>query len=157
MLPLGDNQYDCGGTAAYAQAYDPTWGVLKSITHPVPGDKDIAPTGGTDCPNVPGSGYYQYFGAAAGDPAKGYYSYDLGQWHVVALNSAPCPDNTAFCATGSAQDQWLKQDLAANNSACTLAYYQNPRFTSLGRRRQRLHAADLAGPLRRWRRRRAQR
>jgi peptidoglycan/xylan/chitin deacetylase (PgdA/CDA1 family) len=132
VLPLGDNQYDCGGTAAFAQSYDPTWGVLKSITHPVPGDKDIATSGGTDCPSVPGAGYYQYFGSAAGDPSKGYYSYDLGQWHVVALNSAPCPDNTAFCAAGSAQEQWLKQDLATSTAPCTLAYYQNPRFTSTG-------------------------
>jgi hypothetical protein len=130
VLPLGDDQYDCGGTAAFAQSYDPTWGVLKSITHPVPGDKDYATSGGTDCPSVAGAGYYQYFGAAAGDPSKGYYSYDLGQWHVVALNTGPCPDNSAFCAAGSAQEQWLKQDLAANTSACTLAYYQNPRFSS---------------------------
>ena len=63
---------------------------LKSITHPVPGDEDYATSGGTDCPTVAGAGYYQYFGAAAGDPSKGYYSYNLGQWHVVALNTAPC-------------------------------------------------------------------
>ncbi len=53
VLPLGDNQYDCGGTAAYAQSYDPTWGVKKPITHPVPGDKDYATSGGTDCPATP--------------------------------------------------------------------------------------------------------
>jgi peptidoglycan/xylan/chitin deacetylase (PgdA/CDA1 family) len=132
VLPLGDVQYDCGGTAAFAQSYDPSWGVLKPITHPVPGDKDVATSGGTDCPSVAGAGYYQYFGAAAGDPAKGYYSYNLGQWHVVALNTAPCPDNTAFCAAGSSQEQWLKQDLATDTAPCTLAYYQNPRFASSG-------------------------
>jgi peptidoglycan/xylan/chitin deacetylase (PgdA/CDA1 family) len=130
VLPLGDIQYDCGGTAAFAQSYNPTWGVKKSITRPVPGDKDYATSGGTDCPATAGAGYYQYFGAAAGDPAKGYYSYDLGQWHVVALNTAPCPDVASFCATGSAQEQWLQQDLAAHSSSCTLAYYQNPRFAS---------------------------
>ena len=130
VLPLGDDQYSCGGTSAFAQSYDPTWGVLKSITHPVPGDADYATTGGTDCPSTPGAGYYQYFGASAGDPAKGYYSYNLGQWHVVAINTAPCEDNASTCAAGSAQDQWLRQDLAANTSSCTLAYYQNPRFTS---------------------------
>ena len=130
VLPLGDNQYDCGGPAAFAQSYDPTWGVKKSITHPVPGDKDYATSGGTDCPATPGAGYYQYFGAAAGDPAKGYYSYDLGQWHVVALNTAPCSVTAAFCAAGSGQEQWLRQDLAAHSSSCTLAYYQNPRFKS---------------------------
>jgi peptidoglycan/xylan/chitin deacetylase (PgdA/CDA1 family) len=130
VLPLGDDQYECGGPAAFAQSYDPTWGVKKSITHPVPGDKDYATSGGTDCPTTPGAGYYQYFGAAAGDPSKGYYSYDLGQWHVIAINTAPCPTTASVCAAGSAQEQWLQQDLAANTSSCTLAYYQNPRFAS---------------------------
>ncbi len=130
VLPLGDDQYNCGGTSAWQQAYDPTWGVLKSISRPVPGDADYATNGGTDCPTTPGAGYYQYFGAAAGDPSKGYYSYNLGQWHVVAINTAPCETNASACAAGSAQDQWLQQDLAANTSSCTLAYYQNPRFTS---------------------------
>ncbi len=130
VLPLGDDQYSCGGAAAWAQSYDPTWGQLKSITHPVPGDADYATSGGTDCPSTPGAAYYQYFGAAAGDPAKGYYSYDIGQWHVVAINTAPCGTSSATCDAGSAQETWLRQDLAANSSSCTLAYYQNPRFTS---------------------------
>jgi hypothetical protein len=130
VLPLGDDQYNCGGASAFAQSYDPTWGTKKSITHPVPGDADYATTGGTDCPTTPGAGYYQYFGASAGDPSKGYYSYNLGQWHIVAINTAPCEDNAATCQAGSAQDQWLQQDLAANTASCTLAYYQNPRFVS---------------------------
>ena len=130
VLPLGDNQYECGGLSAYNQSYDPTWGAKKSITHPVPGDKDYATTGGTDCPTTAGAGYYSYFGSAAGDPAKGYYSYNIGTWHVVALNTAACPTDPSSCAAGSAQDLWLQQDLAANTSACTLAYYQNPRFAS---------------------------
>jgi len=131
VLPLGDNQYDCGGPAAFAQSYGPTWGVKKGITRPVPGDKDYATSGGTDCPSTPGAGYYNYFGSAAGDPAKGYYSYDLGSWHVIALNTALCGDSPDFCAAGSAQEQWLQADLAANASKqCTLAYYQNPRFVS---------------------------
>jgi len=130
VLPLGDNQYDCGGAAAYAQSYDPTWGVLKPITHPVPGDKDWGTTGGTDCPTTPGAGYYSYFGSAAGDPAKGYYSYNLGSWHIIALNTAPCPADATTCSAGSAQDLWLQQDLAASTSQCTLAYYQNPRWAS---------------------------
>jgi len=130
VLPLGDIQYECGSTTAFAQSYDPTWGKMKSITHPVPGDKDYALTGGADCPTTAGAGYYSYFGSAAGDPAKGYYSYNIGTWHVVALNTAACPDNPASCAPGSAQDLWLQQDLAANTSQCTLAYYQNPRFAS---------------------------
>ncbi|HKC27014.1 MAG TPA: chitobiase/beta-hexosaminidase C-terminal domain-containing protein, partial [Jatrophihabitans sp.] len=131
VLGLGDMQYQCSGPAAYAQAYDPTWGVKKSITHPVPGGEDYLTSGGTDCQSTPGAGYYQYFGAAAGDPTKGYYSYNLGQWHIVAINTAPCENgDTTWCAAGSQQDQWLKQDLAANQSSCTLAYYQDPRFAS---------------------------
>ncbi len=130
VLPLGDNQYECGGPAAYQQSYDPTWGAKKAITHPVPGDKDYATSGGTDCPSTPGAGYYGYFGSAAGDPTKGYYSYNLGSWHIVALNTAPCPADPTTCAAGSAQEQWLKQDLAANPASCTMAYYQNPRWAS---------------------------
>ncbi|MBF4768732.1 chitobiase/beta-hexosaminidase C-terminal domain-containing protein [Nocardioides agariphilus] len=130
VLPLGDVQYNCAGPAAFAQSYDPTWGVYKSITRPVPGDEDYATTGGTDCQATPGAGYYGYFGDAAADPAKGYYSYDLGSWHVVAINTAPCEVNAAFCAAGSAQEQWLRQDLAAHPTDCTLAYYQNPRWAS---------------------------
>jgi len=132
VLPLGDDQYDCGGLAAFNQAYDPTWGIKKSITRPVPGDKDYATSGGTDCPTTPGAGYYSYFGSAAGDPSKGYYSYNLGTWHIVALNTAPCPTDSSTCLAGSAQDLWLQQDLAATTSQCVLAYYQNPRFTSNG-------------------------
>ena len=131
VLPLGDNQYNCGGLSAFQQSYNQSWGPKLAITHPVPGDKDYATSGGTDCPTTPGAGYYQYFGSSAGDPAKGYYSYNLGQWHVIALNTAPCGTTPGFCAAGSAQDLWLQQDLATNAAnSCTLAYYQNPRFTS---------------------------
>jgi peptidoglycan/xylan/chitin deacetylase (PgdA/CDA1 family) len=134
VLPLGDDQYQCGGLAAFQQSYATSWGVKNAIAHPVPGDHDYYLSGassGTDCSNPPGAGYFQYFGSSAGDPSKGYYSYDLGSWHVIALNSAPCGHlDTTFCAPGSAQDLWLQHELAANSSTCTLAYYQNPRFTS---------------------------
>jgi peptidoglycan/xylan/chitin deacetylase (PgdA/CDA1 family) len=130
VLPLGDDQYNCGGLSAFQQSYDQSWGPKLAITHPVPGDKDYATSGGTDCPSTPGAGYYQYFGSRAGDPAKGYYSYNLGSWHIIALNTGPCGGNPGFCAAGSAQDQWLQNDLANNSANCTLAYYQNPRFTS---------------------------
>src|SRR5918995_1127737 len=73
--------------------------------------------------------YYNYFGAAAGDPGKGYYSYDLGSWHVISLNSN-CSSVVGGCAAGSPQEQWLKADLAANSNACTLAYWHHPRFSS---------------------------
>jgi hypothetical protein len=73
------------------------------------------------------SGYYSYFGAAAGDPSKGYYSYDLGGWHFVVLNSN-C--GVVSCASGSPQEVWLRNDLAAHAAACTLAYWHHPRFSS---------------------------
>jgi peptidoglycan/xylan/chitin deacetylase (PgdA/CDA1 family) len=136
VLPLGDDQYQCGGLAAFRQSYATSWGVKDGIARPVPGDHDYYLSGaasGTDCPNTPGAGYFQYFGARAGDPSKGYYSYDLGTWHIVALNTAPCGFvDTTFCAPGSAQDLWLQQDLASHSNACTLAYYQNPRWASDG-------------------------
>lgn len=78
--------------------------------------------------NGSATGYYVYFGAAAGDPAKGYYSYDLGTWHVIVLNSN-C--GIESCAAGSAQEQWLRADLQANAGKwCTLAYFHHPRFNS---------------------------
>jgi peptidoglycan/xylan/chitin deacetylase (PgdA/CDA1 family) len=143
VLPIGDDQYECGGLAAFEQSYGPTWGVKKSITYPVPGDKDYATSGGLDCPATAGAGYQQYFGGSGGllgspvpsvvntDPATAYYSYNLGNWHVIALNTAPCVlNNPGFCAAGSAQDLWLQNDLAHDTAACTLAYYQNPRWAS---------------------------
>jgi hypothetical protein len=81
VLPIGDTQYNCGGYQAFLQSYALSWGQKLSITHPVPGDNDygyeLPVGGGTDCPATAGAGYYQYFGAAAGDPTKGYYSYNL--------------------------------------------------------------------------------
>ena len=78
---------------------------------------------------TPGAaGYFHYFGAAAGDPEKGYYSYDLGAWHIIVLNSN-CA-KVGGCQPGSPQEQWLRADLAAHPAACTLAYWHHPLFTS---------------------------
>jgi acid phosphatase type 7 len=128
VLMLGDGQYFCGGYQAYLQAYDPTWGRVKAVTHPVIGNHDPVPTGGTDCdPTGAAGGYFGYFGAAAGDPAKAYYSFDIGAWHLVALNTN-C--TTVACGQGSAQQRWLKADLARRAGACTLAFFHHPRFSS---------------------------
>lgn len=115
----GDNAYPSGSSSDYATCYDPSWGRHKLRTRPVPGNHDYVTTGA--------SGYYGYFGAAAGDPTKGYYSYDLGAWHIIVLNS-----NYTFVATaaGSAQEQWLKADLAATTKRCLLAMWHHPRFYS---------------------------
>jgi hypothetical protein len=120
VLALGDIQYENATTSKFAGAYDPTWGQFKPITYPVPGNHEYNTTGAAD--------YFTYFGAAAGDPAKGYYSVDIGSWHVIALNSN-C--SIVSCAAGSEQELWLKADLAANaDKQCTLAMWHQAHFTS---------------------------
>jgi hypothetical protein len=133
VLPIGDEQYNCGGGTAFAGSYDPSWGQLKAISHPVPGNHEYWTSGGSDCSSQPDAApYYRYFGSAAGDPAKGYYSFDLQSWHIIALNSE-CGyiASLGSCGVGSAQETWLRDDLAAHASApCTLAYWHRPRFAS---------------------------
>src|SRR5215218_500962 len=118
---LGDNVYDSGTATEYANCYDPSWGRHKARTKPTPGNHEYNTLNAT--------GYYGYFGAAGGDPAKGYYSYELGNWHIIVLNSnSSC--TTIACALDSDQDKWLRADLAANTKSCTLAYWHHPRFNS---------------------------
>ena len=116
VFAAGDNAYPNGTSAQYTNCYGPTWGRHKARTKPVPGNHDYLTPGA--------SGYFGYFGAAAGDPTKGYYSYELGDWHVVALNS-----NIAT-SVGSPQEQWLRADLAASTKRCTVAYWHHPLFSS---------------------------
>jgi hypothetical protein len=117
---LGDNQYPNGELSKYLQSYDPTWGREKPSTYPTPGNHEY---------NTPGAtGYYSYFGALAGDPSKGYYSYDIGSWHIIALNSN-C-SAIGGCGNNSPQEVWLESDLAAHTNSCTLAYWHHPRFSS---------------------------
>jgi hypothetical protein len=132
VLSLGDVQYECGGYAAFLQVYDPTWGRLKSITHPVVGNHEYltSTVTGTDCTpsNAGAAGYFRYFGSAAGAPGNGYYSFDLGSWHLIALNSN-CAD-AGGCVPGTPQGDWLAADLAAHHNVCTLAYWHIPLFSS---------------------------
>ena len=133
VLPLGDNQYYCGGYQAFLQSYDLSWGRVKSITRPVVGNHEYLTSGGTDCTsaNAGAAGYFNYFGSAAGNPSQGYYSYDIGTWHLIALNSN-CSD-AGGCSSTSPQGQWLAADLAAHSNFCTLAYWHIPLFSSGGR------------------------
>ncbi len=121
VLPIGDISNADGSLYVYQQAYDPTWGRVKSITHPVLGNHDYLN-------NPTASGYFTYFGSIAGDPTKGYYSYDIGAWHIVALNSMCTP--VGGCDAGAPEELWLKADLAAHPNMCTLAYWHHPRFSS---------------------------
>ena len=133
VLPLGDNQYYCGGYQAFLQSYDLSWGRVKAITHPVVGNHEYLTSGGTGCTSANGgaAGHFSYFGAAAGQPGKGYYSYDIGAWHLIALNSN-CGD-AGGCSSSSPQGQWLEADLSAHSNMCVLAYWHIPLFSSGGR------------------------
>ena len=116
VFTTGDNVYPDGTAAEFANCYDPTWGRHKARTYPSPGNHDYH--------TADAAGYFDYFGSAAGDPAKGFYSYDLGAWHIVVLNSNIPVD------AGSPQEQWLRADLAAHPTACTAAYWHYPLFSS---------------------------
>ncbi len=120
VFTTGDNVYESGTDSKFANCYDTTWGRHRERTRPSPGNHDYGAPGA--------SGYFKYFGAAAGDPSKGYYSYDLGTWHIVVINSN-C-STVGGCGAGSPQEQWLRTDLAAHPAACTLAYWHHPRFSS---------------------------
>jgi hypothetical protein len=120
ILTLGDNTYPHGEMTEFQDCFEPTWGRYKIRIHPSAGNHDYF--------TVNASGYYGYFGAAAGDPDKGYYSYDLGDWHIIVLNSN-C-DFVGGCELGSPQEEWLRNDLETNPALCTLAYWHHPLFSS---------------------------
>lgn len=133
VLTLGDTQYYCGGYSAFLQSYDPSWGRVKSITHPAVGNHEYLTSGGTDCTaaNAGAAGYFNYFGSAAGQPGQGYYSFDVGTWHIIALNSN-CGD-AGGCSATSPQGLWLANDLQTHTNFCTLAFWHIPLFSSGGR------------------------
>lgn len=117
FFALGDLQYEEGTAAQFAASYDHSFGPYKSITHPVPGNHEYEdPAGGA-------AGYFGYFGARAGDPAKGYYSFDIAGWHVIALNSN-CTN--VSCDAASPQETWLRADLAAHPNKCVAAMWHHP-------------------------------
>jgi 3',5'-cyclic AMP phosphodiesterase CpdA len=118
VAALGDLQYERGQRAGFDAAYGPTWGRFRDRTRPVPGNHEYA--GGK------ANGYFGYWGEAAHAPG-GWYSYDVGAWHVVALNSV-CA--VVGCGEGSEQLAWLRQDLADHPVRCTLAYWHHPRWSS---------------------------
>jgi hypothetical protein len=120
VLALGDTQYPSGSLADFQASYADTWGPYRDITFPVPGNHEY---GSPDA-----QGYFAYFGKRAGEPDKGYYSYDLGSWHLIALNSE-C-DEIGGCRESDPQASWLRQDLKAHPRKCVLAYWHKPRFSS---------------------------
>ena len=126
LLLLGDVQYETGSTLDFQSYYEPAFGEFKSITYPVPGNHEYFTPGA--------SGYFDYFNGAGVDSGRvgrrgrGYYSFDLGAWHIVALNSN-C-NEIGGCGARSPQAAWLRADLAAHRTKCTLAFTHSSRFSS---------------------------
>ena len=116
VFTTGDHAYQTGSTKEFKDCYDPTWGRHKARTRPTVGNHDLI--------TEKGKPYYDYFGENAGPRGKGYYSYELGAWHIIALNSA------IPARKGSEQMKWLMEDLAAHKTECTLAYWHIARYSS---------------------------
>jgi hypothetical protein len=127
VFAVGDVAYPDGSKENF-KCYDKTWGRAGSRTRPSPGNHEFHSSGATP--------YFDYFGALAGDPKTGYYSYDLGSWHIIVLNSE-CKE-VGGCDAGSPQERWLRADLSSHPVACTLAYWHKPLFSSGG-----AHGNDL--------------
>lgn len=163
ILALGDLQYEDGNRARFDASYEPSWGRAKAITKPVPGNHEYGSGGSNVDPAA--AGYFGYFaqqlaaeGPDAGNPQRGWYSFDVPvptapgappfNWHLVALNSE-CASGlrdrvgwTGRCDAGSEQEQWLRRDLAADASSCTIAYWHHPLFSSGGE-----GASPVMGPI----------
>jgi hypothetical protein len=134
VLTLGDDQYEQGTLSDFINYFNPTWGRFKSIMRSVPGNHEYNdPAGGA-------AGYFDYFdgvGNATGPEGArslGYYSFDIGSWHIIAVNSN-CSSSTGGwkpggCAAGSTQEEWVRSDLAAHRTACTLAFWHHPLYSS---------------------------
>lgn len=120
VFTLGDTVYPRGTAKQFAECYEPTWGRHKEHTRPAVGNHEY------QTPDA--RPYFDYFGEAAGEPGKGYYSYNLGDWHIVVLNTVCVAVDG--CGPGSPQHAWLVRDLRENPSRCTLAYMHHPLFSS---------------------------
>jgi hypothetical protein len=138
VLALGDLQYECGDYPYLERYYGSTWGRFRARTYPAIGNHEYLTTRGKSAcdpgTTVAGKGYFDYWngvGAAtgrAGDRSQGYYSFDVGTWHLISLNSN-C-SRAGGCDAGSPQATWLRNDLASHPNRCTLAYWHHPRFSS---------------------------
>jgi len=122
VFAAGDLAYERGSAEDFKNCYDPTWGRFKNRTKPALGNHEYA--------NHTAAAYFQYWGAQAGPAGKGYYSYDLGDWHIVVLNTNCDAKVLGGCAAGSQQETWLKGDLAKHPAACILAYGHHALFSS---------------------------
>src|SRR5437773_4604087 len=122
VFAAGDLAYETGSAEDFKNCYEPTWGRFKDRTKPALGNHEYG--------NHTASAYFQYWGARAGPVGKGYYSYDLGNWHIVVLNTNCDAKALGGCAAGSRLETWLKEDLAKHPAACILAYGHHALFSS---------------------------
>jgi alkaline phosphatase len=120
VLALGDDAYENGSATDFAKCYGPSWGPLLDRTRPTPGNHDHNTAGA--------AAYFDYFGDRAGPNGRGWYSFELGAWHIVALDSECAP--VGGCGPGSPQGRWLSDDLSAHPAACLFAFWHRPRFSS---------------------------
>jgi hypothetical protein len=134
-LPLGDEQYEFGSLSDFQTMYDPSWGRLNSIAYPVPGNHEYGYTDSGTAYPTGGEGYFSYFGDRSHPLQPGctvsctsWYSYDIGSWHVVALDSQCAV--IGGCVSGDPEYAWLRKDLNAHPATCTLAYWHIPLFAS---------------------------
>jgi hypothetical protein len=116
VFTAGDNAYPNGAASDFTKCFQPSWGQFRDRIRPAPGNHDYLTSDA--------AGYFGYFGSSAGDPDAGYYSYDLGTWHIVVVNSNIARD------AHSPQYAWLQKDLAAHRGANILAYWHHPRYSS---------------------------
>jgi hypothetical protein len=121
IAAVGDLAYERGTAAEFARCWGPTWGKLGNRVRPAAGNHEYGRGQADD--------YFRYFGPRAGEPGKGWYSYEVGEWHIVVLNSN-CGFVPGGCAAGSEQERWLRADLAEHPARCTLAYWHHPRRSS---------------------------
>jgi hypothetical protein len=122
IVALGDLAYPRGSAADFANCFDPAWGMHKPRIHPISGNHEWHEDGAQS--------YFDYFGAAAGTPGEGWYSFDVGNWHLVGV-TGDCNEFAEGCASDSPQGLWLQADLAANSKPCTMVFTHFPRFSSI--------------------------
>jgi hypothetical protein len=131
VFAAGDLAYDSGSVDEFRKCYDTTWGKFKDRTRPVPGNHEYGTSSG--------SPYFAYWGPRAGPAMKGYYSFDLGDWHIVALNTNCDAPGVGGCGAGSEQEKWLKEDLAAHPKSCIIAYGHHALYSSGLLKRHAIH------------------
>ena len=122
VFALGDLAYDAVTLGQFQNCYGRSWGKFKARTRPALGNHEYRERSA--------AAYYQYWAGQAGPSGKGYYSYELGTWHVVVLNTNCEAAGLGGCASGSPQDTWLRQDLADHRGSCIVAYGHHALFSS---------------------------